>query len=223
MKCESANVWWRFVGFGFRLLYNEMAFTYDWVSKAVSLGQWSCWQQTALHYLPSPTATDIVLEIAHGTGDLQTTLQAAGYRTLGYDLSPYMGRITQRKLRRAGQRADLARGMALRLPYADASIAALVSTFPTSFVTEPQSLREAYRVLKPGGRYVVVLNGVLTGNGAIKRFLEWLYRITGQREAADVDLATYFADVGFHISAHQEACPHSTAQLVVFHKSADSH
>ena len=32
------NAWRRLLQFGFRLLYREMAFTYDWVSWIVSLG-----------------------------------------------------------------------------------------------------------------------------------------------------------------------------------------
>lgn len=92
--------WWRFVRFGFRLLYNELAFTYDIVSWFVSLGEWRAWQRSALRHLP-PTGR--ILELAHGTGNLQLDLHAAGYyQTIGYDLSPYMGQITRYKLERRG-------------------------------------------------------------------------------------------------------------------------
>src|SRR5215218_1335745 len=92
------NVWWRLVRFGFRLLYNECTFLYDRVSAFVSFGAWRAWQRTALLYLPSPKAGR-VLELAHGTGDMQIDLRDAGYTSIGLDLSPYMGRITQRKLK----------------------------------------------------------------------------------------------------------------------------
>ena len=52
--------------FGFRLLYNELAWTYDWVSRAVSLGQWRHWQRAVIPRLSGQRA----LEIAFGTGDL---------------------------------------------------------------------------------------------------------------------------------------------------------
>jgi hypothetical protein len=48
---SAPSLWWRLVRFGFRLLYNEFAFSYDLVSKVVSLGAWRCWQQSALKHL----------------------------------------------------------------------------------------------------------------------------------------------------------------------------
>ena len=76
-----AKVWWTLVRFGFRLLYNEMAFTYDVVSTVVSLGEWRCWQRAALSYLEA-TPDDALLELAHGTGNLQLDLLEAGYQTI---------------------------------------------------------------------------------------------------------------------------------------------
>ena len=106
------NLWWRLVRFGFRLLYNEMAFTYDWVSYAVSLGEWRCWQRAALKHLNVQSGARI-LELAHGTGNLQIDLHALGYHVLGYDLSPYMGQIAQRKLNAHHLPARLARSHTL--------------------------------------------------------------------------------------------------------------
>ena len=90
------KLWWSLVRFGFRLLYNEMAFTYDWVSWLVSFGQWRRWQRAALRYL-NARPDELVLELAHGTGSLHLDMRARGYRTIGLDLSPYMGRIASRK------------------------------------------------------------------------------------------------------------------------------
>ena len=85
------RAWWGLVGFGFRLLYNEMAFTYDLVSWIVSLGQWRAWQRAALDHIDAPPGARI-LELAHGTGNLQMDLRAAGYHTVALDLSRAMGR-----------------------------------------------------------------------------------------------------------------------------------
>ena len=68
------RAWWALVTFGFRLLYNEMAFTYDWVSWIVSLGQWRAWQRSALEHITAPPGTR-VLELAHGTGNMQIDLR----------------------------------------------------------------------------------------------------------------------------------------------------
>jgi ubiquinone/menaquinone biosynthesis C-methylase UbiE len=209
-----ANLWWGIIHFGFRLLYNELAFTYDIVSKIVSLGSWRCWQRAVLkHFDIEPGA--LVLELAHGTGDLQIDLINAGYKTIGYDLSPYMGRIAQRKLKRNGLPSTLVQGRAQQLPFADISFDVVVSTFPTEFIIAEETLREVNRVLKDNGRFVIVSVGMFTGGGIIKSFLEWLYRITGQRGEIRDEVAAIFVKNGFEIEFVQEKCPRSFVQLIV--------
>ncbi len=178
--------WWALVRFGFRLLYNELAFTYDLVSWVVSLGQWRTWQRAVFRYL-NIAPGDAVLEIAHGTANLQLDLRAAGLKSIGIDRSPHMGRLASRKLRRRGFHPRLARADAMALPFAAASFPAVVSTFPTEFIVHLRTLAEIHRVLRPGGRLVVVVNGRLTGEGPIARLLEFAYTVTGQRGPWPVD------------------------------------
>jgi SAM-dependent methyltransferase len=47
------------------------------------------------------------------------------------------------------------------LPFIDASFDSVVSTFPTDYIFDPAALGEIVRVLRPGGRLVVVLGAVL--------------------------------------------------------------
>lgn len=215
-----AKLWWRLVRFGFRLLYNEMAFTYDAVSWIVSLGQWRCWQRSALTYLPKPDAS-LLLELAHGTGNLQIDLQNAGYKTVAFDLSPHMGRIAKHKLVKHNLRQDFVRGSAFELPFADATFEAIVCTFPTDFIVQSATLREVHRILKDKGKVVIVLNGVLTGGGVVKSFLEWLYRITGQRDDTqrESDLTLFFEGYDMFADTVEVPCKGSVAQLVILTKS----
>jgi ubiquinone/menaquinone biosynthesis C-methylase UbiE len=209
------NLWWRLVSVGFHLLYNECAFLYDRVSSFVSFGSWRAWQRTAFEYLPSPK-TGRVLELAHGTGDMQLDLRDGGYHSIGLDLSPHMGRITQRKL---NGHARLVQGKGQMLPFVDGTFAAVVSTFPTPFIVEPATLAEVRRVLKPGGTMVVVLNGTLTGSGLGTRFLEGLYRITGQRgDDRSERLSTYFEDAAWDVQVIEHHLSNSRATLVVAQK-----
>lgn len=208
------KLWWKTVTFGFHLLYNEMAWTYDFVAWSVSLGQWRNWQRAALSYL-NIQAGERVLELAHGTGNLQLDLYAAGYQRVGLDLSPAMGRIAQRKLRRHHLEAPLVRGQAQHLPFANHTFDAIVSTFPTPFIIEPATLRETCRVLKPHKRLVIVPMGVLTGGGVMKNALETAYQITGQRGPWPADIAQRFSDAGFNVEVLTHPCPYSIATVLV--------
>ena len=218
----AARAWWSLVRFGFRLLYNEMAFTYDTVSQVVSLGQWRSWQRAALNHLDHadgiPAAP--LLELAHGTGNFALDLRAAGYAHTAIDLSPAMGRITRRKLTRRYKHADLTRARAQRLPFPTGTFAAAVSTFPTEFIIDPDTLREIHRVLTPTGRLVVVMNGVLTRDRAADRALEWAYRVTGQRGPWPVDVEGRIRAAGFTPRIVTETLPRSQVLLLIADKSA---
>jgi ubiquinone/menaquinone biosynthesis C-methylase UbiE len=214
------NLWWKLIKFGFRLLYNELAFTYDTVSYIVSLGAWRCWHRASIKILPD-SSNGIILEIAHGTGDLQIDLKNAGYQTIGYDLSPNMGRIAQRKLSKAKLSESLLRGKAQELPFSSGIFPAVVTTFPTAFIIAPATLKEIHRVLVPDGTLIIVSSGTFIGGGILRAILEWLYRITGQRNDPTLtdEYLAYFAPFGFTVTLHTAPCPRSYAQVITVQKT----
>jgi ubiquinone/menaquinone biosynthesis C-methylase UbiE len=170
--------WWRLVRLGFRLLYNQFAWTYDAVAFVVSAGEWRAWQRAAISALNLPSGS-YVLEVAHGTGNLHIDLMRAGYRAVGVDLSRAMGQIASAKLSRAGLSANLVRASAAALPFPSRSFDALICTFPSEFLAQPDTLSEFHRVLSPDGRFAVVLHGVLL-RGWWRPFLDILFQATGQ-------------------------------------------
>jgi ubiquinone/menaquinone biosynthesis C-methylase UbiE len=176
-------LWRGLVAFGFRLLYNELAWLYDPVSWLVSLGHWRQWQRTALPHLPRQGR---VLEVGFGPGHLLVDLAAAGYQPMGLDLSRAMLRQARRRLRRQGVPLALCRGLASALPFATEAFDAVVLTFPAPFVYDRDWIRHLARVLRPGGRLVVVEQAWFTRRDPLAHGLEWLYRITGQRGPTSV-------------------------------------
>lgn len=216
------RAWTRLLRLGFRLLYNEMAFTYDTVSRVVSLGQWRDWQRVALEHLDAPPGAPI-LELAHGTGDLQIDLHAAGYEPIGVDLSRAMGRIARRKLRNGDLPVRLVRARAQALPFAAGSFPAAVSTFPTEFIVDPATLAELSRVLAPGGRLVVVVNGLLTRRGVAEEALELAYRATGQRGPWPGDIEGRYVGAGFAFSRIDHPLDGSVVSLIVATRRAAAH
>ena len=211
------NVYRRLLRFAFRLLYNEMAFTYDAVSWIVSLGEWRAWQRAALAHLNVPSGGR-VLELAHGTANLQIDLHTAGYDAIGCDLSPAMGRIARRKLRRAGIAPRLVRVYAQALPFRTEQFTALVCTFPTEFIVDPATIAEAYRVLAPGGRLVFVPGGSLIGRSVAKSTIDAAYRVTGQRDAWPSHIMARFETAGFALTQIAQPCKMSVAYVVIAQK-----
>ena len=162
---------------GFQLLYNQMAWTYDWIAWLVSCGQWPAWRRLALTYArPGP-----ILELAYGTGVLFAEMLETGYKPVGLDASPYMARLAGNRLRHRRLPLLLTRGTAQGLPFPSERFATVIATFPTPFIFEPATLEEVYRVLRSDGELVVVVEGHLRGIRPLRTFINWLYQITSQR------------------------------------------
>lgn len=133
-------------------LYHELAWSYDLVSWLVSLGRWDGWRRAALRFVRG----DRVLEVGFGTGDLLPLLAVKAERALGLEASPAMHRIAARKLERRHVKLPRIQGLAQRLPFADESIDSIVCTFPAGYILDPAVHAEFARVLRRGGRLIVV-------------------------------------------------------------------
>ena len=107
------------------------------------------------------------------------------------------------------------RGQAQQLPFPDASFANVIATFPTEFILDPVTLASITRILQPNGRLVIVVVGYLKGPGPMRRFVEWLYRITGQRDIPEPNPLTRLQASGFDAQWEYATLEGATARLLV--------
>ena len=97
-----------------------------------------------------------VLELGVGTGKNFPSYRRE-WQVTAIDLSPRMLEWAERRARRDGVEVALPLGDAQALPFPDASFDTVVATFVFCSVPEPiQGLREAFRVLIPGGQLLLV-------------------------------------------------------------------
>ncbi|RIK41930.1 MAG: hypothetical protein DCC55_10375 [Chloroflexi bacterium] len=134
-------------------LYHELAWTYDWVGRAVSAGRMTYWRRQALAYLPAVlpgSGEPRVLELGFGTGELLIDLARQGHNPYGLELSPAMQGVALQKLNSLGLRPPRVRSQAQAIPFATGSFTAIIATFPTRYILDEQTLRECARLLAPG-------------------------------------------------------------------------
>ncbi|MBP6178644.1 MAG: methyltransferase domain-containing protein [Anaerolineales bacterium] len=166
----------RFMRLFYKLLYHPFAFTYDLVAAVVSFGKWKDWVFSILPYIEGTR----ILELGHGPGHLQRILLDRGLAPVAMDESAQMGTLARRRL---GSAHKLTRAIAQNIPFAAESFDSIVSTFPTEYIFDPRTLSEAHRVLRNGGR-LIVLPAAFPSSG----FLKWLYKVTGETPAAMGDI-----------------------------------
>jgi ubiquinone/menaquinone biosynthesis C-methylase UbiE len=102
-----------------------------------------------------------VLDLGCGTGTLTLLIKQMHPETkvIGLDIDPKVLAIARAKAAKAGVAIALQRSMAFQLPYADNSFDRVLSSLVLHHLTtdnKRRTLREVYRVLRPGGELHVV-------------------------------------------------------------------
>ncbi len=176
-------------------MFSHIARRYDLLNRVLSLGLDRRWRAEATRAAFGGGAGR-VLDVATGTADLALALKRSkpSAEIIGVDFAEPMLEIGRQKAARAGLRVRLLQGDGLALAFPDASFDAVTVAYGLrNFADVAVGLREFYRVLRPGGR-VVVLEfppppGGLFGKLFRFYFLQVLPRvaglISGQRAAYD--------------------------------------
>ncbi|ARE83168.1 ubiquinone/menaquinone biosynthesis C-methyltransferase UbiE [Roseovarius mucosus] len=143
-----------------RGVFGSVASKYDVMNDAMSLGIHRIWKDAMMDWL-APRAGQRLLDVAGGTGDISFRfLKRAGHgHATVLDLTEPM-LVEGRKRAEAESMADSLDwvvGDAMALPFPDSSFDVYTISFGIRNVTRPQeALNEAFRVLKPGGRLMVL-------------------------------------------------------------------
>ncbi len=143
-----------------RGVFGSVASKYDVMNDAMSMGIHRIWKDAMMDWL-APRHGQKLLDVAGGTGDISFRfLKRAGHgHATVLDLTEPM-LVEGRKRADAGAMADQLDwvvGDAMALPFADNSFDVYTISFGIRNVTRPQeALNEAFRVLRPGGRLMVL-------------------------------------------------------------------
>jgi demethylmenaquinone methyltransferase / 2-methoxy-6-polyprenyl-1,4-benzoquinol methylase len=143
-----------------RAMFARIVPQYDRMNALMTLGRDRSWRRLAVE-VAHPSRGGRALDIGSGTGDLslELTRQFDLRLVVALDLTPEMLAEGQRKAALAGQSPPIAGvvGDALDLPFPDASFDCVVSGFTMRNVADlARSLREMRRVIRPGGRAVIL-------------------------------------------------------------------
>jgi ubiquinone/menaquinone biosynthesis C-methylase UbiE len=137
-------------------------FETNWDSRStVSTSTLMDWVQHCLHHHRPLTATDRVLDVACGTGIFARSVASSvpGINVIGLDATPEMLDQAQTKINQEHlqNQVTLVQGDAASLPFPDHAFDLVTSRLAIHHFSHPPSIvREMARVVKPGGRVVVV-------------------------------------------------------------------
>lgn len=140
-------------------MFNSIAGKYDFLNHFLSAGIDIYWRKRAVKIM-GQNKPALILDIATGTGDLAIeALQLNPRKIIGVDISEGMLAIGQEKIkkRQLTDKIELQLGDSENLAFAEGTFDGAMAAFGVrNFENLPLGLQEMYRVLKPGGRVVIL-------------------------------------------------------------------
>ena len=188
-------------------MFDEIATSYDKLNHIMSLDIDRAWRRKALKEIVDGTPQQI-LDVACGTGDSTLAIARAaapGSQVVGADISEGMMALVMDKARKAGvaDRVSLQLADGEDLPFGEASFHRVTCAFGIrNFEHKELGLKEFYRVLKPGGKAVILELSVPQN-----RIERWFY---------DLYFLHILPWIGGKVSSNKEAYKYLPASVHAF-------
>lgn len=146
-------------------MFDNISDNYDGLNRVISFGTDVKWRKKVVA-LVKATNPESVLDIATGTGDLAIQMVPThASRIVGLDLSEGMLKVGRKKIaaKDLQDKIEMIQGDSEALPFEENSFDAITVAFGVrNFEDLEKGLSEIYRVLKPGGIFVVLETSVPT-------------------------------------------------------------
>lgn len=182
-------------------VFNSVATKYDIMNDVMSVGIHRIWKEAMMDWL-APRAGQKLLDVAGGTGDIAFKfLKRAGHgHATVLDITEPMLVEGRKRAEAAAMQdsLDWVVGDAMALPFDDNTFDVYTISLGIRNVTRPQdALNEAFRVLKPGGRLMVLEFTQLPNDGLQKLYDLYSFNVIprmGQLIVGDRDSYQYLVE-----------------------------
>ncbi len=191
-------------------MFDNISGNYDGLNRVISFGTDVKWRKKVVAMVKA-TNPDSVLDIATGTGDLAIQMvPTRASRIVGLDLSEGMLSVGRKKIaaRDLQEKIEMVQGDSEELPFEENSFDAITVAFGVrNFEDLEKGLSEIYRVLKPGGIFVVLETSVPTKapyKQGYRMYSNFLLPLIGKIFSKDQEAYSY-------LSKSAAAFPYGTA------------
>ncbi|HEY9184166.1 MAG TPA: bifunctional demethylmenaquinone methyltransferase/2-methoxy-6-polyprenyl-1,4-benzoquinol methylase UbiE [Salegentibacter sp.] len=181
-------------------MFDNISGNYDDLNRVISFGTDVKWRKKVIALVASQNPKSI-LDIATGTGDLAIQMAPIkAERIVGLDLSEGMLKVGRKKIaaKNLDSRIEMIQGDSEALPFDDNTFNAITVAFGVrNFESLEKGLAEIYRVLKPGGIFVVLETSVPTKfpfKQGYRFYSGYVLPLIGKAFSKDKDAYSYLSE-----------------------------